>query len=160
MPKSKGAKDPNAPRAKRGPGRPIATRLTPKEQAFCEHFVVDPSPSRAAKAAGYAWATSDGHSIYMKPKVQAEIKRLQAIREKRILMTRDRQLEILAEMIEDPTTKKADKIKAMTLRSKMLGELIERREHSGPNGDPIRFEDLTGVPTKKLLEELDADETE
>ncbi|MFP3799451.1 terminase small subunit [Paraburkholderia sp. SIMBA_027] len=78
--------------------------LTPREQRFCEEYLVDLSKANAAHRAGYSknGARQTGYNLMQRPAVCAEINRLMDERAARIKVTADEVLdEIVAVMRAD-----------------------------------------------------------
>ncbi|WP_321814591.1 MULTISPECIES: terminase small subunit [unclassified Paraburkholderia] len=71
--------------------------LTPREQRFCEEYLVDLSQANAAHRAGYSknGARQTGYNLMQRPAVCAEINRLMAERSERVRVTAD---EVLNEL--------------------------------------------------------------
>jgi|GEM_PF-5760251 len=67
----------------------MANVLTQKQRTFCDAYLLDPSGTRAAKAAGYKNPRQYGWLVMQKPHVRAEIERLQAERAKRVAIDSD-----------------------------------------------------------------------
>lgn len=55
------------------------TEFTPKQQRFCEEYLLDLNATQAAIRAGYSKDTAGqiGHELLKKPEIEAEIERLQ-----------------------------------------------------------------------------------
>lgn len=73
-------------------------RLTPKQEVFCQEYLVDLNATQAAIRAGYSknGAEATGSKLLINHKVQAEISRLMSVREKRTDITADKTLNELA----------------------------------------------------------------
>lgn len=68
--------------------------LTPKQQRFCEEYLIDLNATAAYRRAGYAAKTDNAaaasaSALLRNPKVQAEVARLQAARSFRVRLTAD-----------------------------------------------------------------------
>ncbi len=72
--------------------------LTPKQERFCEEYLVDLNASAAARRAGYSAATagSIGNEVLQKPEIQARIAELKAERSERVQVDADRVLRELS----------------------------------------------------------------
>lgn len=73
-------------------------RLTPKERTFVEAFVRHPSGHEAARIAGYAQPKANAYGVMQRPRVKAEIARLQAERSERTAIDADYILKELQEL--------------------------------------------------------------
>lgn len=69
--------------------------LTPKQERFCQEYIIDLNATRAAKDAGYSEMTADvqGPRLLGNVTVDARIKELQAVRATRTGITQDRVLQ-------------------------------------------------------------------
>nr|WP_281375564.1 terminase small subunit [Haloferula luteola] len=74
--------------------------MTPKQQMFCEEYLVDLNATQAAIRAGYSEATAKeiGFENLTKPHIQTEVQRLMVERSKRVELTADRVLQELKVM--------------------------------------------------------------
>lgn len=74
--------------------------LSPKQQVFCEEYLIDLNATQAAIRAGYSVKTADVQSsrLLSKVKIQEEIGRLRALRSKRTGVTADRVIQELAKI--------------------------------------------------------------
>lgn len=68
--------------------------LEPKQQRFCEEYLVDLNATQAAIRAGYSQKTAGaiGHENLTKPEIESEIQRLMTERSKRTDITADKVL--------------------------------------------------------------------
>ena len=116
--------------------------LNERQERFCEAYSRLGTGARAAAAAGY-----QGTDIVMgitaarllkDDRVLLRIKELgAATRDSKVMDKRERE-ELLTRFArgEEPGEPK-DRLKSVELLAKMHGDLLERREHSGPGGGPI-----------------------
>ena len=72
--------------------------LTPKQQRYCEEFLVDCNQTKAAERAGYSprSAKATASELMDDPRIQAEIARLQLLRAERTQITADQVVRELA----------------------------------------------------------------
>jgi phage terminase small subunit len=74
--------------------------LTPKQQSFCEEYLIDKNATQAAIRAGYSEKTaySIGNENLSKPEIMAFLDQAIAAQSKRTLITADRVLEEIAKL--------------------------------------------------------------
>ncbi len=80
--------------------------MNPRQQRFCQEYLVDLNASRAATHAGYSskTASSQGERLLRNVEVRAEIKRLQQQRSEQLEITADDVLTDLAAIAFTPIT--------------------------------------------------------
>jgi phage terminase small subunit len=111
-------------------GAPNEQRLTPKQRAFCEFYVVCGNATEAALRAGYSSKTAaqQGAENLRKPYIARYIathaKSLLA-RSSRIIDAVERQ-ELLSALALSEAEDTADRIRAIDTLNRMTGEYIER----------------------------------
>lgn len=139
----------------------VVIKLTAKQEAFCDEYMIDLNATRAAIRAGYSEdsAKQIASENLSKPDVAERIIELKAERSSRTEITSDYVLSNLKEVAErcmvtvpvmeyDHDEKKMVKTgeykfehsganKSLELLGKHLGIFVERKEISGPNGGPI-----------------------
>ena len=103
-------------------------KLTPRQLAFVEEYVIDRNATQAAIRAGYAKRTaySQGQRLLKHVEVRAEIRARLAEREKRTQINADWVIMQIASIAEDACEKTADRLKALELLGKHLG-MFERQ---------------------------------
>lgn len=76
--------------------------LTAKQKAFCREYIIDLNAAQACQRAGYKVSPTNahklGHRLIGNSRLQAEIKRLQSKRAKRLEITADNVLKELAQI--------------------------------------------------------------
>lgn len=113
--------------------------LKPRQLRFCELIVGGASATSAYKQAGYVGkgntAESTASKLLRNPKVQARIAELRKPITKKILMSKDRKREILLEIVTDPKTKQADRMRAIEIDAKLAGDFAPEQHvvETGPN---------------------------
>lgn len=138
-------------------------KLTAKQKSFCEQYLIDCNATQAAIRAGYNInsAKEGGYENLTKPHVKEYMSVLIAQQEERTLITADSILIRLnqvanrcmqAELViyndsDVPENAEyqfnaAGANKALELLGKHLGMFVERKEVSGPNGDPIPLDSI------------------
>lgn len=140
----------------------MAKKLTAKQAAFVEEYLVDLNATAAAIRAGYSEksARKVGSNLLTLPHVQAAIEEALAERRERVEVTQDQVIVDLLEIkerclqrspvvdrrgdqIQDDEGRDVwsfnakDAIRALELLGKHLGMFTEKREISGPNGTPL-----------------------
>lgn len=80
------------------PRAPKQRKLTPKQRAFKDEYLVDLNAAAAARRAGYSEKTADriGHELLKKPEIAEAIRQALEERSKRTEITADRVLQELA----------------------------------------------------------------
>lgn len=76
----------------------MASKLSPKQENFCQAYLTDFNATRAAKVAGYSEKTaySQGFDLLKKPEIQARITELRSSTSKQFNITRERICQELA----------------------------------------------------------------
>jgi phage terminase small subunit len=181
-------------------------RLTPKQERFCEEYLVDLNATQASIRAGYSAKTAEqqGPRLLGNVGVAARIDKLRAIQSKRTQVTADRVIAELARIAfldlgsaydstgrllhvqnmpedvrraiagtkifeefegfgkdrekigETTEIKTVDKTRALELLGKHLKMFTEKLEHSGPDGRPIEFRDLSKLTDEQVDTRLQA----
>lgn len=106
--------------------------MTPKQRAFCREYVKDCNGTAAAKRAGYSARTANEQAAHLlaQADIRAEVQRLQAELAQAASVTVQT---LLAEAEEARALAMANgqaaaAVAATTLKAKLTGNLIERRE--------------------------------
>lgn len=78
---------------------PAESKLTPKQERFCQEYIIDLNATQAAIRAGYSQKTagSVGAENLTKPEIQSELARLMSARNQRTEITADWVLKEAAE---------------------------------------------------------------
>ena len=134
------------------------SKLTAKQQAFCEEYLVDLNATQAAIRAGYSENTASemGYENLSKPQIAEVIAVLQAKRSAktelnaqwvldRLQRVHDRCMQEEAVMSSDGPTgefkfEHSGANKSLELIGKHLAMFTEKKELSGPNGNPIEID--------------------
>ena len=123
--------------------KPVAYRLTSRNCQFAQLVGTGTSNAEAFRQVynpkiNNKRASIRGANMAHVPHVRKEIERIRAKSEAKRLLTFNDRLEILANIIQDPESKKSDRISAISVYSKLSGDNApERHEISGPHGRPI-----------------------
>lgn len=149
-------------------------KLTAKQALFVEEFLVDVNAKEAAIRAGYAEkrAKQEGYKLRRKPHVRAAIDKAMAAR---LEHTKAGQEWVVARLVEnveramqlEPVTdgegnSTGEHIyqgsvanKALELLGRHAGMFPNRHEHTGKNGEPIKFRPDLSKLNKEELNELE-----
>jgi phage terminase small subunit len=135
----------------------VAHKLTPKQEKFCQEYIVDLNATQSAIRAGYSVRTarSLGQENLTKPDIQERLSELRSEQEKRVEITADAVLKELASigfgsLSEMEGFRGSDKIKALELLGKHKGIFVDKLEMSGPGGGPISTVDLSKLTDEDL----------
>lgn len=130
-------------------------KLTAKQQAFCEEYLIDLNATQAAIRAGYSehTATAIGHENLSKPDIADQIAELKAERSaetkitaawvmERLERVHDRCMQEEAVMSSDGPTgefkfEHSGANRSLELMGKHIAMFTEKKEISGPGGSPI-----------------------
>lgn len=134
----------------------MGEKLTAKQKAFVQEYLVDLNATQAAIRAGYSAKTagSIGQRLLTKVEIQAELAAAMAAREERTEITADyvlRRLKEEAELTSEGSSHSA-RIKALELLGKHMGMFADRLKLDGSL-------DVT-LGLASLLEEVSGDEPE
>lgn len=122
--------------------------MTPKQQAFVEHYAACGNATEAARSAGYKKPRSVGSENLTKPDIQSA---LAAMTEKvisaRIATAQERQEFWTAVMRADKgyEAEMKDRLKASELLGKVQQDFIDRKELTGKDGAPLTAPDINLV---------------
>ena len=144
---------------------------TPKQQRFVEEYLIDLNATQAAIRAGYSknGAEVQGHHLLRNPNLKPALAAGRAKLSERTEITQDWVLARLREnleramTIEAPRDDKGNVIgefgyqgsvanKALELLGRHLGMFPTRAEHTGANGGPIEYHDLSSLTLEQLDE--------
>ena len=136
-----------------------AKKLTAKQQAFCEEYLVDLNATQAAIRAGYKTDSAGpiGSENLTKRNIQAEIARLQSERSKRVELTADAVLAEIAEigLKARDAGQYATALRAAELKGRHLGMFPNKHELTGKDGGPVRISSTERMFGNLSDEELD-----
>jgi phage terminase small subunit len=117
------------------------SKLTAKQRAFVDAYLVDLNATQAAIRAGYSAKTAKqaGSRLLTNVDVAAAVAAAQERRARRVEITQD---EVLANLEAARTgamgeAQYAAAIRACELQGKHLGMFVDRQHLSGPDGGPI-----------------------
>lgn len=136
--------------------------LTPKQDRFCEEYLVDLNATQAAIRAGYSQKTagSQGERLLRNVEISAKVAALKAQRSDRVEVTQDYVLAKLVENVERAL--QAEPVRdregnetgeyvyqgsvvngALKLLGEHLGIFTRKVEHTGKDGGPIEHAAVT-----------------
>lgn len=126
------------------PGRGKGSRLTTKQTAFIDEYMVCGVAKDACLKAGYKTKnpTRMGTELLAHPLVKAEINRRKQVRTEKSELTIDFLVQKLLEIIQDEQDENPTAaLRAIELAGKHLGMYKERQEISGPDGNAIEIQE-------------------
>lgn len=141
------------------------TELTAKQEKFCQEYMVDLNAAQAAIRAGYSEDSARfiGHENLTKPYIAERIAEMKQEATDRTQITADYVLSSLKEVAErclqatpvyargedseEPEAEEwkfehAGANKALELLGKHLGLFVEKKEISGPDGNPLQIQEV------------------
>lgn len=148
--------------------------LTPKQERFCEEYAIDLNGTQAAIRANYSEKTAaeQASRLLTNVKVQQRVAELKLAQSKRTEITADYVLNTIRDTIDrcrqaepvmewDAFAKEMAPtgewefahqgvLKGCELLGKHLKLFTEKMEHSGPNGKPIEYRDLSALTDEEL----------
>ena len=141
-----------------------AQKITPKQLAFVDEYLIDLNATQAAIRAGYSKKTAQriGSENLLKPVIQQAISSAQRKRAERTEITQDYVLSTIQQTIErckqaEPVyNKDGDEtgeykfdsnavLKGCDLLGKHLGMFKDKVELSGPDGGPVQIDEGTAA---------------
>lgn len=128
----------------------IRCGLSPKQQAFIEHYAACGNATEAARLAGYRKPHPQGAENLLKPTVQAAIEALtESSKQQRIATAVERQEFLTTMMRGEIEGEPKDRIKACELLGKMQGDFIEKQEVSIKKPPDIEIVVVHAKPAEK-----------
>lgn len=128
-------------------GDPVPTKgkgskLSLKQRAFIDEYMVSQNASEAVLKAGYKTTNQNriASELLQHPLVSAEIERRMEEKQEKTELRADYLVNKLIDIIENETDKTADKLRAIELAGKTLALWRERQEITGADGDAIKTE--------------------
>lgn len=151
--------------------------LTPKQERFCEEYLVDMNATQAAIRAGYSAKTagSQGGDLTQKPEIQTRLAELREIQSKRTGVTADRVINELATiafadmdeyaLIENGRLKVIDSSERKPGRSRAVKKLTQSQSDGADGGgsfsqglelhDKLRALEMLGKHLKLFAERIE-----
>ncbi|MGP5346114.1 terminase small subunit [Psychrobacter celer] len=120
-----------------------SVKLTDKQQRFVDEYLVDSNATQAAIRSGYSVdsARQSGYDNMTKPYIQDAIAEGRAKIVKRNAITIDDLINELEQArtaaMTAETAQSSAAVAATMGKAKMLGFLIDKKEHSGKDGEPL-----------------------
>lgn len=123
--------------------------MTPKQQAFVEHYAACGNATEAARLAGYKNPNVAGPVNTVKHSIQEALKTLTAEVSSERIATATEVQEYWSDLIRgekegDPEMLKLG-LKASELLSRARGDFVDRKEHTGKDGAPLTAPDVNLV---------------
>ena len=101
----------------------VKTKLTPKQERFCQEYMIDGNATRAAKVAGYKAnaAQQTGSENLCKPLIISRIAELGKETSKKLMIDREYVLKVILDVINDEEATNVEKLKASDMLAKYTG---------------------------------------
>jgi len=119
--------------------------MTPKQQAFVEHYAACGNATEAARLAGYRKPNPQGAENLAKPSIQAALSAITAkVTSERIATAQERQefwTAVMRGEFGDEAEMK-DRLKASEHLGKAQQDFIDRKELTGKDGAPLTAPDV------------------
>lgn len=156
---------------------PEEKRLNPKQERFCQEYVIDLNATQAAIRAGYSPKTAGEQAsrLLTNVSVEAKVAELKWAQSKRLEISADYVLQTIRDTIErcrqaeqvmefnrdskameatgEWKFEHAGVLKGCELLGKHLKLFTDKHEHSGPNGKPI---EISAIPDEQLDAKIQA----
>lgn len=115
--------------------------LTPKQQRFVDEYLIDLNATAAAERAGYKQSHVQGPRLLANVSVAEAIQSRKQKRAERTALTQDEVIDGLRDeaKFSGDGAQHSARVKAWELLGKHLGMLVDKHEHSGPNGGPVQL---------------------
>ena len=121
-------------------------KLTEKQRRFVEEYLIDYNGADAVRRAGFTtkYPQKVAFQLLRHERVKAYLNTLSDQRAKNSPIKPDYVIKKVVKAIEeaDRDGKAAIVLKGCELLARHLGMFVERQEISGPNGDPIKYEQV------------------
>jgi phage terminase small subunit len=113
--------------------------LTEKQRRFCEAYAANGGNALdAARVAGYAKPHPQGAENLQKPTILQALELLRSEKTNAAIATREERQSFWTSVMRDSGQEMKDRLRAAELLGKAHADFLDRHEHSGPNGGPIR----------------------
>lgn len=111
--------------------------LTDKQKRFIEAY--NGNAADAARAAGYSSKNADkiASQLMDNPEIVAAIQEREKERRAALIATREERMIALTEIMRNGDERTADRIRATEIMCKAEGDFIDRKEITGPDGQPL-----------------------
>lgn len=119
--------------------------MTPKQQAFVEHYAACGNATEAARRAGYKKPHPQGAENLLKPTIRAALATLVQEKSQARIATLEERQQFWTSVLrgdEGYAAEMRDRLKASELLSRCRGDFLERREMTGANGAPLQAPDV------------------
>ena len=133
--------------------------MTPKQARFVQEYLIDLNATQAATRAGYSAKTAQeqGSRLLSNVMVANAVAAAQQKASERLEVT----LDSIARQLDEDRTLARDKgqasaaVSASVAKAKLFGLMVERQEHTGKNGGPIEYADLSDQQLRDRLAQLE-----
>lgn len=111
----------------------MASKLNPKQERFCQEYLIDLNATQAAIRSGYSEKTAKaiGSENLTKPDIMARVQELTKAREERTEITADGVLKDIYKISQELMAKNSDKLKALELLGRHLKLFTDIVKHEG-----------------------------
>ncbi|MED4455918.1 terminase small subunit [Metabacillus fastidiosus] len=125
------------------------TKLTPKQQAFCDYYIQTANATEAAVKAGYSKKTAKevGYENLTKPHLKKYIEERNKELESERIANMKEVKEFWTETMRNEHLEQKDRLKASEFIAKANGAFIDKIEHSGGVNHSL---DLSGFSAEEL----------
>jgi hypothetical protein len=147
------------------PGKERNRKLTPKQRAFVQHYLINPNAAEAYRAAGYRVSSDtvarvEGHRLLAKPNIAAAIAAAQEVRARKLELDADtvlRRLDRESRRLGRGSSHAA-RVQALRLLGLHLGMFPQRLKVSGDAGPlvPLGVKELTDEQLERIIRGEDA----
>lgn len=123
----------------------LKNALAPRQLSFCNEYVVDFNATAAAARCGYSLKTAQQQaSLLMRHKgIRRYLEHLQASKAAKITsIDPDYVIQKVTEIVTKAEAKDGDKLRGLELLARHLGMFVDRTEISGPDGGPLKHEEV------------------
>lgn len=124
------------------PSKGKGSKLSPKQRAFIDEYMVSQNASEAVLKAGYKTTNQNriASELLQHPLVSEEIERRLADKQEKTELRADYLVNKLIAIIDSNEERTSDQLKAIELAGKTLALWRERQEITGADGDAIKTE--------------------
>lgn len=108
----------------------MARELNPKQRQFVYEYMIDYNAKKAAIRAGYSEKTAQVQSsrLLSLDKVKKLVHELEQKQINKLIADRNERLQVLTDIMRNPGKETRDRIKAVDVLNKMMGEYSEKVE--------------------------------
>lgn len=119
--------------------------LTERRRKFCEAYAANGgNATKAAELAGFRKPEPEGSRLLRNAKVLSALEALREGMTTDAIANREERQSFWTALMRDPNEQTKDRLKASELLGKSQADFIERKEISGPQGEPLTLADFYG----------------